>query len=128
MSRRRKSDPAMDLVGIAIVFFVFAVIIVQFGWVLLIALVIYIFCSVFASVTPTSSYKGKKNKNNNFYFKSNVKNSTKSNHRKKHDDLSAYGLEEWQEEEVRKGNYEPWNFEEDELEEDDYYYEDDDFQ
>ncbi len=30
----------------------------------------------------------------------------------------------WEKKEVQKGNYEPWNFEE-ELEEDDYYYEDD---
>lgn len=31
----------------------------------------------------------------------------------------------WEQEEVNKGNYEPYNFEEEELEEDDYYYEDD---
>ena len=39
--------------------------------------------------------------------------------------LDAYGLEEWQKEEVKKGNYDSWNVEEEELEEDDYYYEDD---
>ncbi|MBE6140950.1 MAG: SWIM zinc finger family protein [Firmicutes bacterium] len=40
-------------------------------------------------------------------------------------EMELYGLEEWQKEEVRKGNYAPWNFEQDgELEEDDYYYED----
>lgn len=26
---------------------------------------------------------------------------------------------------VKKGDYDPWNFEEEDLEEDDYYYEDD---
>lgn len=41
-------------------------------------------------------------------------------------EMEAYGLEEWKKELVRKGEYDPWNFEEDgELEEDDYYYEDD---
>lgn len=40
--------------------------------------------------------------------------------------MDNYGLEEWQKELVRKGDYEPWNFEESgELDEDDYYYEDD---
>lgn len=41
---------------------------------------------------------------------------------KKMNDLD---LEEWQKELVRKGEYEPENFEEEDLEEDDYYYEDD---
>ena len=44
----------------------------------------------------------------------------------KEKEMDNYGLEEWQKELVRKGDYEPWNFEESgELEEDDYYYEDD---
>ena len=34
-------------------------------------------------------------------------------------------LKSSEKEEVRKGNYDPWNFEEEDLEEDDYYYEDD---
>ena len=41
------------------------------------------------------------------------------------EELDNYGLEDWQKEEVKKGNYDPWNFEEEELEEDDYYSEDD---
>ena len=41
------------------------------------------------------------------------------------EELDTYGLEDWQKEEVKKGNYDPWNFEEEDLEEDDYYYEDD---
>ena len=36
------------------------------------------------------------------------------------EELDNYGLEE-----VKKGNYDPWNFEEEDLEEDDYYSEDD---
>lgn len=42
------------------------------------------------------------------------------------EELDAYGLEEWQKEEVKKVNYDPWNFEEEELEEDDYYFDDQD--
>ena len=41
------------------------------------------------------------------------------------EELDAYGLEDWQKEEVKKGNYDPWNFEEEDLEEDDYYFDDD---
>ena len=41
------------------------------------------------------------------------------------EEFDAYGLEDWQKEEVKKGNYDPWNFEEEDLEEDDYYNEDD---
>jgi len=40
------------------------------------------------------------------------------------EELDNLGLEEWQKEEVKKGNYDPWNFEEEDLEEDDYYYDD----
>ena len=40
------------------------------------------------------------------------------------EELENYGLEDWQKEEIKKGNYDPWNFEE-ELEDDDYYNEDD---
>ena len=43
----------------------------------------------------------------------------------KDEELDNYGLEDWQKEEVKKGNYDPWNFEEEELEDDDYYNEDD---
>lgn len=35
-------------------------------------------------------------------------------------------LEDWQKELVDDGSYEPYNFEEEELEDDDYYSEDDD--
>ena len=31
----------------------------------------------------------------------------------------------WEEDLVKKGEYEPYNFEEEEMEEDDFYYEDD---
>lgn len=42
------------------------------------------------------------------------------------EEMDSYGLFENEKEEVRKGNYAPWNFEEDgDLDEDDYYYEDD---
>lgn len=34
-------------------------------------------------------------------------------------------LNEEQKEEIKKGNYDAWNFEEEELEDDDYYFEDD---
>ena len=40
-------------------------------------------------------------------------------------DIVYRELEDWQKREVDDGNYDSYNFEEDELEEDDYYYEDD---
>lgn len=42
------------------------------------------------------------------------------------DDVVYDSLEDWQKKEVDEGNYDSYNFEEEELEEDDYYYEDDD--
>lgn len=39
-------------------------------------------------------------------------------------EMDFYGLNEQEKEEVRKGHYDPWDFEEDELEESDYYYDD----
>ena len=39
-------------------------------------------------------------------------------------ELDNYGLEDWQQDLVNKKEYEPWNFEEEELEDDDYYFED----
>ena len=35
-------------------------------------------------------------------------------------------LTEWQKEEIKKGNYDPWDFEEDDMDDDSYYSEDDD--
>jgi hypothetical protein len=44
-------------------------------------------------------------------------------------EMDRYGLEEEEKEAVRRGDYNPWDFEYpgqgDELDEDDYYYEDD---
>ena len=46
--------------------------------------------------------------------------------KKKEKEMDIYGLEDWQKEEVRKGNYDSWNFEEEDLEEDDYFHDDSD--
>ena len=35
-------------------------------------------------------------------------------------------LTEWQKEEIKKGNYDPWDFEEDDVDDDSFYSEDDD--
>ena len=48
-----------------------------------------------------------------------------SNSKYTEEELNNYGLEEWQKDLVRKGKYEPWDFEEEDLDEDDYYSEDD---
>lgn len=40
-------------------------------------------------------------------------------------ELDNYGLNKNEKEEVKKGNQDPWNFEEEDLEDDDYYNEDD---
>ena len=48
-----------------------------------------------------------------------------SNKDKKEKEIDKYNLTKEEKEEVRKGNYKPWNFEEEDLEDDDYYYEDD---
>lgn len=52
--------------------------------------------------------------------------SSSNTNSRKEKEMDNYGLEPWQKELVRKGDYEPWNFEESgDLEEDDYYYEGD---
>ena len=46
--------------------------------------------------------------------------------KKRESEISDSNLEDWQIEEVKKGNYDTFNFEEDAIEdEDDYYHEDD---
>lgn len=35
-------------------------------------------------------------------------------------------LTDWQKEEIKKGNYDPWDFEEDDVDDDSFYSEDDD--
>ena len=55
----------------------------------------------------------------------NKKTNKKSNDKKVKKDIVYDELEEWQKDEVKKGNYDSYNFEEEELEEDDYYSEDD---
>lgn len=44
--------------------------------------------------------------------------------KKLEDEMDDYYLEDWQKDLVREGKYEPWNFEEENLEEEDYYYDD----
>ncbi len=41
------------------------------------------------------------------------------------EELDNLGLSEFQKEEVKKGNYDTWNFDEEELEDDDFFNEDD---
>ena len=41
-------------------------------------------------------------------------------------EMDAFCLEDWQKEEVKKGNYDSWNFDEEELEDDDFFNEDGD--
>lgn len=50
----------------------------------------------------------------------------KTNNNKIEKNIDNYDLEDWQKELVDDGSYEPYNFEEEELEDDDYYSEDDD--
>lgn len=49
----------------------------------------------------------------------------KTNNNKIEKNIDNYDLEDWQKELVDDGSYEPYNFEEEELEDDDYYSEDD---
>ncbi len=41
------------------------------------------------------------------------------------DELDSYGLDEDEKKLVKEGTYDPWQFEEEDLDEDDYYAEDD---
>ena len=54
------------------------------------------------------------------------KKKTKNLNKELEDEMDEYCLEDWQKDLVRKGEYNPWNFEEEDLEEGDYFYEDPD--
>ncbi len=49
----------------------------------------------------------------------------KDENKKKRQKGNVWGLYDYEREEKKKGNYDHWNFEEEELEDDDYYFEDD---
>lgn len=68
-----------------------------------------------------------KEKEYNYINKQTQNRTKRENKRSQYTDeeLDAYDLEDWQKDLVKKGDYDPWNFEEEDLEEDDYYYEDD---
>lgn len=95
-------------------------------------LVIYIF-------SPSKNNKPKKSNTNNKEEKlslsdviigstilnsldSKPKNIQKGDYSEK--ELDDYCLEDWQKDLVRNGEYDPWNFNEEEPEEDDFYHED----
>lgn len=44
---------------------------------------------------------------------------------KKDNKIDTYGLEKWQKKLVEKGEYKPWDFEEEDTDEDSYFHEDD---
>ncbi|MBR1416498.1 MAG: restriction endonuclease [Bacilli bacterium] len=69
----------------------------------------------------------KKNSSSGSYFHANnvvTKKVSKDNDLKLENEMNDLDLEDWQKDLVRKGNYDPENFEEEDLEEDDYYYDD----
>ena len=66
-----------------------------------------------------------KKKRNQVFGLFNFMNGQQNNNKYSDKELDSYDLEDWQKKEVKKGIYNPWNFEEDDLEEDDYYSEDD---
>lgn len=61
----------------------------------------------------------------NLLFGSSKKANTKNRNTKLEHEMNRYGLFEDEKKLVRSGQYDPWNFEEEELDEDDYYYDDD---
>ena len=62
-------------------------------------------------------------------FFDNKKESTKSNNSNEsnysEEEMDLYNLDEIQKEDIKNGKYDPWDFEEDEVDEDSYYFEDD---
>lgn len=78
-------------------------------------LIFIIICIVVVLSLASSSNSSSSISNNN--YKKNENNFVYSD-----EELDAMGLLDYEKEEVKKGNYDPWQFEEDEMEEDDYYY------
>lgn len=84
---------------------------------------VFVFCG-FKSLFITDNSSSTKNSKSSGLSDWKYNNSEK---RKKYSDkeLDNYGLDEHEKELVNKGEYEPWNFEEEDLEDDDYYSDDD---
>lgn len=61
----------------------------------------------------------------NLLFGSGEKANRKNSNTKLEREMNRHGLFEEEKKLVRSGQYDPWNFEEEELDEDDYYYDDD---
>ncbi len=77
------------------------------------------FFDYLVATNELDEFLGKKERNSNMGFFDKEKDELE-------EEMDNLGLEDWQKEEVRKGRYDPWNFEEDDSDdEDDYYHEDD---
>lgn len=66
------------------------------------------------------------NKKNNFgLFSFLIEQDEERRKKELEKEMDTFGLEDWQKEEVKKGNYDSWNFDEEDPGEDDYYFGDD---
>lgn len=63
---------------------------------------------------------------NSFFDYLNSSEDSREKNKKLEDEMDAYNLDDMEKEEVRKGLYDPWDFEDDEntMEDDDYYNDD----
>ena len=52
-------------------------------------------------------------------------NDEEKNKKELEEEMDYYDLEDWEKEEVRKGDYTPENFDSEDLEDDDYYFDED---
>ena len=68
--------------------------------------------------TEDDTFEEERKSTVNFENKKNKKN-------KKDNKIDTYGLEKWQKKLVEKGEYKPWDFEEEDTDEDSYFHEDD---
>lgn len=68
----------------------------------------------------------KKKNQQNFGLFSFINEQNSNDDNKDENDEVYNNLEDWQKEEVKKGNQDPWDFEEEDRDDDNYYSEDDD--
>lgn len=102
------------------------------AWIIAITYIIILIISIIVAIKIDKKKRINQNDNEDIEiedetFESERKSELNSyiNKNKKDNKLDSYGLEKWQKKLVEKGEYKPWDFEEEDTDEDSYFHEDD---
>lgn len=132
MSRKKKSDPLEDLTIMVIIVAAILMAIVYFSpwsWIVIGLIILAIIGNALPSTKVQKKASNKKTKTKGFLemIEDDKKRAVEKKKQQLEKEMDNYGLSEEEKEIVRNSNgeYEPYQFDEEELEEDDYYSDDD---